>query len=313
MVVLRLCAVCLRWLIPRDPKAASKICRRGGFFCSSSIGEGERAVDGGVERLVGARGVGGNAVEEGVENLVGARGVGGSGVVGLDDGEGEGCVDFSVAAEVDVEVVVVDVVVVGCEDKGKDVLFPHIAADLVEHLGLGAIELGGPASHLSAGVFPCGAVIPVFVEVVFDTLGIPKGGEVDGAAKSVLAEVGGLSAIGADTTAVVSAVVHHFGDAACSEVFAELGHGEGEFAAHEHGACGVVAGDPSDAVEGGFEGEGVDHVAGQAGIFDGVFFGIVSDGELESELGDLLVASGCGACTRDANHCLRGSVVVSAF
>lgn len=194
--------------------------------------------------------------------LVGARGVGGSGVVGLDDGEGEGCVDFSVAAEVDVEVIVVDVVVVGCEDEGKDVLFPHLAADLVEDLGLGAIELRRPASHLSAGVFPCGAVIPVFVEVVFDALGIPKGGEVDGAAKSVLAEIGGLSAVGADTSAVVSAVVHDFGDAACGEVFAELGHGEGEFAAHEHGAGGIVAVDPSDAVYGGIEREGIDHVAG---------------------------------------------------
>ncbi len=72
---------------------------------------------------------------------VGASGVGRCCVVGLDDGKGGGGVDFAVAAEVDVEVVVVDVVVVGGEDEGEDILFPHLAADLVKHLGLGAIEL----------------------------------------------------------------------------------------------------------------------------------------------------------------------------
>lgn len=57
-------------------------------------------------------------------------------------------------------------------------------------------------------------MIPVFVEIVFDALGVPEGGEIDGASETVLAEVGGLAAICADTATIVCAVVHDFGDTA---------------------------------------------------------------------------------------------------
>lgn len=136
---------------------------------------------------------------------------------------------FSGAGEVDVVVVVVCPVVVGCEDEREEFLLPHVATNFVEDLGTCAVESRGPASH-HAIFLPCGAVVPVLDGAVLGTRAGVEGGDVNGFAEAVIAEF----AAACDFAAVVGAEVHDFGDATVFEVVAESREAHCQFAAHGH-------------------------------------------------------------------------------
>lgn len=150
--------------------------------------------------------------------------------------------DIAIAAEIHVEVVVVHFVVIGSEDKRKELLFPHLASDIVDHFGFGTVEFGRPAAELSLAVSPFGAVIPVFDQAVQFAFVIPKSSDIDGISSAMLADDLSGSIVGANGATAVGSVMHGFDDLGFhgAQHFAQFGHGYSQFTAHQHTYSFVV-------------------------------------------------------------------------
>ncbi len=206
--------------------------------------------------------------------------------------------DVPVAAEIHMVVVVVGVVVVGCEDQGEDLLLPHVTGNVVQNFGFWTIKLGRPAPCLVLAVFPGGAVVPVFDEVKLFALVVPKGCDVDGSTQPMLAQTCGGAAVGSNGPTVVGAKVHDLCDATLLEILTELDDGQGQLTSHEHSNTFVGATDPIHPHDRRLEGEGVCDRASQVGETFGLGLRVFARDEVDAKVEQLLVARTRGFCRR---------------